>query len=224
MKVGILTYDTAHLKTQQVVFSLADRGYSLALVITPFRKRAARKVVFSHRPNQFVGPTHQSLMEYFGLECRNIEDSNWWRGLDIALVCGAGLLPSELLAKKFILNCHSGLIPATRGLDSFKWAIYHDRDVGNTLHFIDENVDMGKIVAHRITPVFSEDTLETFSRRHYELEIDMLSNFEYYLENGINLDLQVNSPTMRMPKEKEKEMIERFEHWKHARIKAREQG
>ena len=103
------------------------------------------------------------------LNKRNIND------LDKILVCGSGLLPKELLVKNNkIINCHSGLIPLSRGLDSFKWAIKNLFKIGNTLHYIDENVDLGKIISHKVTKLYAKDTLTSFAKRHYYNEINML--------------------------------------------------
>ena len=32
----------------------------------------------------------------------------------------------------------------------------NNRIVGNTLHFIDEKADLGKIISHKITPIFQK--------------------------------------------------------------------
>ena len=67
-----------------------------------------------------------------------------------------------------------------RGLDAFKWTILKNEVLGNTLHFIDENVDYGKIISHKKTPIFKSDSMQTLIDRHYKMEIDMLVNFEKY--------------------------------------------
>ena len=44
---------------------------------------------------------------------------------DYCLITGAGILDKKIIGNKKILNIHPGIIPTTRGLDSFKWAIYN---------------------------------------------------------------------------------------------------
>ena len=51
------------------------------------------------------------------------------------------LIESEFCSAATIINCHAGLVPESRGLDAFKWAIYHGRPLGNTLHIIDQNIE-----------------------------------------------------------------------------------
>ena len=95
---------------------------------------------------------------------------------DLFVIGGAGIIDIAFAKGKPIVNAHPGIIPLTRGLDSFKWAIYNNDPVGNTLHLIDNEVDKGEILQIQYTPVFSSDSLQTLARRHYEYEIDMLAN------------------------------------------------
>ena len=109
---------------------------------------------------------------------------------------------------------YPGIIPLTRGLDSFKWAIYNNDPVGNTLHLIDNEVDKGEILQIEYTPVFSSDSLETLARRHYELEIDMLANVLEVIDNRV-IPSDIEKPaTMRMKADIEAEMVRKFYHWK----------
>merc|ERR1711916_53911 len=90
------------------------------------------------------------------------------------VVGGAGIIKTEYTSKHKIINSHPGLIPSSRGLDAFKWAIYNNITPGITIHQIDENIDMGKIIHHEKTPIFETDDLKTLAQRHYRNEIDTL--------------------------------------------------
>ena len=105
-----------------------------------------------------------------------------------------------------MINCHSGIIPQSRGLDSFKWAIYKLRRVGLTLHFIDKNIDLGKIIYQVVTPLSKNDDLKNFADKHYNLEINLLSNFENYLDSKVKLLFKKEKPNLRIPLFKEKEL------------------
>ena len=98
-----------------------------------------------------------------------------------------------------MINCHSGIIPQSRGLDSFKWAIYKLRRVGLTLHFIDKNIDLGKIIYQVVTPLSKNDDLKNFADKHYNLEINLLSNFENYLDSKVKLLFKKEKPNLRIP-------------------------
>ena len=123
------------------------------------------------------------------------------------------------IIKNYILNCHSGLIPQTRGLDPIKWSIYKNELVGNTLHYIDQSVDKGNIVCHKITKVYKSDRLSNFYKRHYNNEIKLLINFENFLKKKMNklisiIKLRSKSPTLRMPEKFELKLKDKFEIYK----------
>jgi phosphoribosylglycinamide formyltransferase-1 len=215
-RIALITYDVPHKKTQDVLFRLIWRdSCDLTLVVTPFKSRPSREVLFQHRPAQLTGPGPLSLARKFGLNTLPIEDWRSYRAnFDFFLVAGSGLIDPEFCRTAKIVNCHPGLIPLNRGLDAFKWAIYNDLPVGNTLHFINHQVDLGKVFHHQITDAFPEDDLASFAERHYTAEIHLLSNFDSYLQRGTILDLAVGDPRKRMPPETEALLMRGFDAYK----------
>lgn len=94
----------------------------------------------------------------------------------IELVCLAGYM--RLLSEEFIsafqnriVNIHPSLLPSFKGLDAQQQAIdYGVKISGCTVHFVDEALDHGAIIAQRIIEVRDDDTAETLSARILELE------------------------------------------------------
>lgn len=144
-------------------------------------------MLFSHRPKQNEAVSAKEIAQKWNLkfqECQSDEEIS--NECDIYLITGCGILSPKCLKDKKILNAHPGIIPNSRGLDSFKWAILKDRPLGITLHYIDEKVDCGEIIATLPTPIYPSDTLQTLARRHYENEIASLANFNFHLQNPSN--------------------------------------
>jgi phosphoribosylglycinamide formyltransferase 1 len=89
----------------------------------------------------------------------------------VDLVCLAGymrlLSPCFIEAFKMrIVNIHPSLLPAFPGLDAQRQALAHGVKVsGCTVHFVDETLDGGPIIAQRAVPVLDSDTIETLSAR-----------------------------------------------------------
>lgn len=89
----------------------------------------------------------------------------------VDLVCLAGYmrLLSPWFVREFpnrILNIHPSLLPSFPGLEAQKQAWEHGAKVsGCTVHFVDENLDAGPIVAQAVVPVRDEDTPETLADR-----------------------------------------------------------
>lgn len=94
----------------------------------------------------------------------------------VELVCLAGYL--RLLSKDFIrafpnkiINIHPSLLPSFKGLDAQKQAIdYGVKVSGCTVHFVDEDLDHGAIIAQKAVEVRDEDTAETLAARILEDE------------------------------------------------------
>jgi phosphoribosylglycinamide formyltransferase-1 len=94
----------------------------------------------------------------------------------VDLVCLAGymrvLSPFFVDAfKERILNIHPSLLPSFPGLDAQRQALDHGAKVsGCTVHFVDNTLDGGPIIAQRTVPVLDDDTVETLSTRILEQE------------------------------------------------------
>lgn len=94
----------------------------------------------------------------------------------VELVCLAGYM--RLLSKDFIrafpnqiINIHPSLLPSFKGLDAQKQAFdYGVKFTGCTVHFVDEELDHGAIIAQKIVEVKDDDTAETLSARILEQE------------------------------------------------------
>ena len=223
MRIAIITYDAPHLKTEQVALSLASRaGLDLHFFALPFVARPARQPLFRHRPDQSAAPTTSAVAAFIGCGFTPVESPGAIpvRGFDYYIIAGAGLLPAGFVARTRgkVVNAHPGIIPVSRGLDSFKWSIVDGLPLGNTLHFIDEEADAGDVLTVRPTPVFLSDTLETLARRHYEQEIDMLSSFDRHLGSA-RPAASLGEPRpahKRMPSEQEARLFDAFERYRRA--------
>jgi phosphoribosylglycinamide formyltransferase-1 len=91
--------------------------------------------------------------------------------LRVDLICLAGFMRrvGAPLLKAYpmrILNIHPSLLPAFPGLNVQQQAIdYGVKYSGCTVHFVDEGLDTGPIVAQAAVPVLDDDTAETLAAR-----------------------------------------------------------
>jgi phosphoribosylglycinamide formyltransferase-1 len=70
-----------------------------------------------------------------------------------------------------IMNIHPALLPAFPGLNVQRKALeYGARFSGCTVHFIDDGVDTGPIIAQAVVPIYADDTEESLSARILEQE------------------------------------------------------
>lgn len=90
---------------------------------------------------------------------RDAAMAEWIAGLDAGLVALAGYMQllSECFIARFpdrIVNVHPALLPSFPGLDAIGQTLDAGVKVtGVTVHFVDEGVDSGPIVAQRAVPV-----------------------------------------------------------------------
>jgi phosphoribosylglycinamide formyltransferase-1 len=95
---------------------------------------------------------------------------------NVDLVCLAGYL--RILSREFIdayrgriLNIHPSLLPAFPGLNPQRQTLESGvKTSGCTVHFVDETLDGGPIIAQRVVPVRDGDTVESLSARILEQE------------------------------------------------------
>lgn len=94
----------------------------------------------------------------------------------VDLICLAGymrlLSPCFIEAfRRRILNIHPSLLPSFPGLDAQRQALEHGvKFSGCTVHFVDETLDGGPIIAQRVVPVLAGDTEAALSARILEQE------------------------------------------------------
>ncbi|MGH9791224.1 MAG: phosphoribosylglycinamide formyltransferase, partial [Candidatus Acidiferrales bacterium] len=88
---------------------------------------------------------------------------------DVVCLAGFMRLLSPYFVREFpnrILNIHPSLLPSFPGLEAHKQAWEHGaKFTGCTVHFVDENLDAGPIVAQAVVPIHDEDTAETVAAR-----------------------------------------------------------
>ena len=98
---------------------------------------------------------------------------------DVDLICLAGYM--RILSNDFIqayrdriLNIHPSLLPLFPGLDPQKQALAHNaKSSGCTVHYVDETLDGGPIIAQREVSVHDNDTVDTLSARILEQEHEL---------------------------------------------------
>jgi len=90
---------------------------------------------------------------------------------DVDLVVLAGfmrVLKSPMLEafRRRIINIHPSLLPKFPGLEAWKQALAAGESVtGCTVHYVDEKIDHGDIIAQREVPILPNDSSETLHAR-----------------------------------------------------------
>jgi phosphoribosylglycinamide formyltransferase-1 len=84
-----------------------------------------------------------------------------------------------------IVNLHPSLLPSFKGMHGFDDAVrYGTRYVGSTIHFIDENMDEGRIILQTVLPVDTNVPISVIRHRVFEQQCRSLLQVVKWLEDG----------------------------------------
>lgn len=212
-KIVVLTYNVAHRKTYDVLCRLKVFGYDNVTVCAfPFHYKKTFTPLIKHRPEENGIPT-KKVCDSFNYQYKENMDKIpvFEKGTKI-LICGAGIIPQEVVEKNIIINSHPGYIPDVRGLDALKWAIIEDKPIGCTTHLLGKEIDAGLIIERKAVPIYQGDTFHAVAMRVYEQEVSMLveaiekvENANEYISGGDNIVHK------RMPHDIEKNLLQKFE-------------
>lgn len=106
---------------------------------------------------------------------------------DYVVLAGSSILKFKYVPYGFknkILNIHLGVTPAFRGVYGGFWSIYSNRRdlFGVTLHFVDEGIDTGKIIAQS---VISPESLINVNRQNRQLYREGYVLLDRFLCTGV---------------------------------------
>ena len=100
-----------------------------------------------------------------------IELANMLREAGVELVVLAGFMrvlhaPMLKAFPRRIINIHPALLPKFPGLEAWKQALAaNEKLTGCTVHYVDEKIDHGEIIAQREVPILPGDTPESLHAR-----------------------------------------------------------
>ena len=126
------------------------------------------------------------------------------------------LRPDEFEAPRFdTINSHPSYLPYGRGATPNVWAIVNQEPAGVTIHWIDEGVDTGNILAQEEVPVTIWDTGETLYHRLESTCYELLCAYWPELERLLECDyrpLGKKQPDLGIPTRKSADLkfIERL--------------
>ena len=98
-------------------------------------------------------------------------------GVELVVLAGFMRVLHEPMLKAFprrIINIHPSLLPKFPGLESWKQALVAGETVtGCTVHYVDEQIDHGRILAQKEVRILPNDTAESLHARIQVLEHEL---------------------------------------------------
>lgn len=127
---------------------------------------------------------YQTREDFDGAMAELLDDFN----VDFVVLAGYMRIVTNELLKKFrkrVINIHPALLPSFPGLHGQRQAVEYGVKVsGCTVHFVDDGLDSGPIIAQRVVPVLDDDTEETLAARILEQEHQLLPEVLQWISEG----------------------------------------
>jgi phosphoribosylglycinamide formyltransferase-1 len=121
-------------------------------------------------PGQFRTKLDEEAENRFIAELRHAE-------VDLVVLAGfMRILKGEFLRTfaERVINIHPSLLPSFPGLEAWKQALDHGVKVtGCTVHFVDQGIDSGAIIAQQTVAVLDHDTPATLHARIQQAEWEL---------------------------------------------------
>ena len=170
---------------------ISGRGSNLMSIIKASKDKnypGVVKLVFSDNPcAKGLELAKENNIEYFTLDYNNYENKNIFENeilslikpYKLELICLAGYM--RILTKNFIdsypdkiLNIHPSLLPKYKGLNTHRRAIENKENItGCTVHYVNQNLDDGKIILQREVKIDYGETEKTLADKVLEAEHDI---------------------------------------------------
>ncbi|MDR2180026.1 MAG: phosphoribosylglycinamide formyltransferase [Synergistaceae bacterium] len=114
------------------------------------------------------------------------------RGVELVVLAGFMKILSPWFLERFagrIINIHPSLLPSFRGLHAQRQALERGVKIsGCTVHWVDENLDGGPILAQTAVPVLGGDTEESLSERilaeEHRILVETIANITHTKKNS----------------------------------------
>jgi len=179
LKFTVFAYNFPHWKTQTGLFNLFINGFKPDIVILQDKKVLnipESKYRITPRDEYLLDP--KEICVKFNIPFIVREHNDWINVTDasFAVILGARILKKALIEQypQGVLNIHPGILPGNRGLDNLKWAIVNNLPIGVTAHWIDEKIDMGRIISTMTIDIYEDDTIRDLYLRQRNAEQNIL--------------------------------------------------
>jgi phosphoribosylglycinamide formyltransferase-1 len=98
-------------------------------------------------------------------------------GVDLVVLAGFMRILKGAFLRAFenrVVNIHPSLLPAFPGMAAWQQALdYGTKVSGCTVHFVDQGIDSGPIIAQQTVPILDDDTPATLHQRIQQAEHEL---------------------------------------------------
>ncbi len=162
---------------------ISGRGSNLKSIVNACKEQeypAEIKVVFSNNKNApGLSLAKENNLDAITLDRHNFKNTEEYeekiisllKPYDLKLICLAGYM--KILSKKLIdhypnkiINIHPSLLPEYKGLNTHQRVLENNETkTGCTVHYVNQEMDGGKIILQREVEISAEDTETSISKK-----------------------------------------------------------
>jgi phosphoribosylglycinamide formyltransferase 1 len=172
-RVGVLISGRGS-NLRALIEACGDPAYPAQIIVVATNNPDAAGLVYAQQHNIAT-----AALDHKSYESREAFDSALNTELqkhNLDLICCAGFMRimTSVLIKPWagrMLNIHPSLLPLYKGLHTHERALEDGAKVhGASVHFVDEELDGGKVILRATVPVMANDTPETLANRVLTVE------------------------------------------------------
>lgn len=152
------------------------KNVEIACVVSNVKNCGALERAHKHKiKTYFVDPREKSRIEFDRELAAILKNEK----ADLIVLVGYMRILTPYFVGEFrgkIINVHPALLPKFGGKNFFGSNVHeavlaaHETETGMTIHFVEEDVDSGKIILQKTCPVLPDDTPETLKNHVQALE------------------------------------------------------
>lgn len=160
---------------EAVLSHLLKKGYDIPLIVTPNpsnpeKIETLKKLTKNRIPIYQIGDYDKSEI----IDKINKANPN------MILACSfKSIVPKELITTFYgkLINIHGALLPLFRGANMLNWVILSGCEkTGVTLHYMDDTLDSGPILAEIQFPIYPTDDVISLKARMFEKTMELLDD------------------------------------------------
>lgn len=167
---------------------LVSSGASIVGVVTAPDKPAGRgKRLQAPAVKQYAVKQNLNVLQPANLKSEDFQKDLKRLTPNLIIVVAFRMLPKVVwdFPEYGTFNLHASLLPQYRGAAPINWAIINgEKETGVTTFFIDEEIDTGKIIAHKRIPIYTEDDVESLHDKLMVLGAELVLETVKSIETG----------------------------------------
>lgn len=180
----LFAYDFPHYKSQEILVRLFAEGYPIKYVIlAPFRKLKRAETQYRDAPSYAGMMDLKMLCERLGIPYlvapHNSEEAEAYireHPVKYGILAGAQIIKGNIISlfpdDGGVINTHEAMLPWVRGLDVLKWSVKKDLPIANSIHFITEAIDEGRLIYQEKVEIREDDTPIDVTLRFIQMKPD----------------------------------------------------